>query len=188
MLWSWTGKAVHNFLTIVTYSKLTKFKIRIGLLVYVCYTLLSFVGGIHPIDAAATLRHSDPRPDSTQDRSPMEVLTWFSVPITAGSDLRIFDADFTDMANGKPEIDPNDVTLLRLPVISLPAGRYTVKWRAEGRDGSITEGEFKFNVAPALNYSEVLPLLLGIGTVLITLLGSGIGWWLLRRWIRLGRR
>ncbi|MBX3064926.1 MAG: copper resistance protein CopC [Anaerolineae bacterium] len=146
------------------------------------------MGVANPTAAAATLRHSDPRPDSTLDRSPMEVLTWFSMPITAGSDLRIFDADFADMANGKPEIDPDDVTLLRLPVVSLPAGRYTVKWRAEGRDGSITEGEFKFNVSPVLNYSELLPVLVGISAVLITLLGSGIGWWLLRRWIRVGRR
>lgn len=182
MHWSWT--AVHNILTSVKYSNLAKIKIKIGLIVCVCYALFSFGGVVSLTDAAAMLRHSDPRPDSTLDRSPLEVLTWFSVPITAGSDLRIFDADFTNMANGQPQIDPDDVTLLRLPVINLSAGRYTVKWRAEGRDGSITEGEFKFNVAPAVNYSELLPFALGVGTVLITLIGSGIGWWLLRSWRR----
>lgn len=133
-----------------------------------------------PAEATAILRRSDPADGARLEYPPVEVFAWFAAPISGHSQLEVFDDDFNNMSHGQAYIDQNDVTLLRMPLKSLPAGRYTVRWQADSRDGHTEVGTFYFSVLPA-PLPVPLPTLIGAGvsgTVLVTSLAV---WLLLRR-------
>jgi methionine-rich copper-binding protein CopC len=143
-------------------------------------SLLVLLGWLPIIDAAATLRRSDPADGARLEHPPAEVFAWFAAPVSSQSQLAVFDADFNVVSHGQAYIDSNDVTLLRVPLKTLTAGRYSVRWQADSRDGQTEVGTFYFSVLPA-PLPIPLPVLIGGALSGLSLITSLAVWWLLRR-------
>jgi len=98
--------------------------------------------------AHALLDHADPRVGNTV-KSPRSVSLWFTQNLEGGfSTIDVLDAGGTPMNAGKAAVDPGDRKLLRVPLKTLPAGTYTVKWHVLSVDTHTTEGNFTFHVSP----------------------------------------
>lgn len=81
--------------------------------------------------------------------SPSRIVVTFSEPIEAGySTLSLFDATGHEPPHGKAAVAVDDRRRLVLPVESLEAGSYTVKFRALSLDGHVVSGEYGFRVGP----------------------------------------
>jgi methionine-rich copper-binding protein CopC len=144
---------------------------------------LRIVPGIMPAQAEGLLRRSDPASAARLDRSPSEVFMWFASPIQGSFQAAIFDGEFRDMSRGEAFVDPDDVTLIRLPVRHLPAGRYTVKWRVTTRDGRSAEGLFDFTVrSPPIPLPVVVATAAGSVILVVSMAG-----WVGLRWLRRSR-
>jgi copper resistance protein C len=99
--------------------------------------------------AHAFLDHADPRVGNTVKGQPRAVLLWFTQNLEgAFSTIEVLDANGARMNAGKALVDAGDRKLLRVPLKTLPAGTYTVKWHALSVDTHTTEGNFTFHVAP----------------------------------------
>src|SRR5688572_29347269 len=69
--------------------------------------------------AHADLRRSDPAAGAILDRPPMEVSVWFSAPLSTGSKLSVFDAQFQSVDKGETFIDASDATRMRVELVPL---------------------------------------------------------------------
>jgi methionine-rich copper-binding protein CopC len=49
---------------------------------------------------------------------------------------------------GEAQLEARAPKRLRVPLLPIGAGRYTVKWRVLSVDSHIVEGEFTFRLAP----------------------------------------
>jgi methionine-rich copper-binding protein CopC len=92
----------------------------------------------------AYLDHAEPRVGNTVRQAPRELTLWFTqnlepafstVTVTNGSGQRV-DA-------GKPSISGN---VMRVPLQTIGAGTYRVRWRVLSVDTHTTEGSFSFTV------------------------------------------
>lgn len=119
---------------------------------------------IVPARAHAALVRADPAPDAILDRAPAAVYTWFSQPLSTGSRLSIFDAQFQTVDKANTMIDDHDSTLMHVDVDDLGPGRYTVNWQAVAIDGHSTTGSYDFIVRDTTTIT--LPVLIGGGLVL----------------------
>jgi len=128
-------------------------------LVMVCLAM------IVPALAHAALVRADPAPDAILDRAPSAVYTWFSQPLSAGSRLSIFDAQFQTMDKADTVIDDHDSTLMHVDVTDLGPGRYTVNWQAVAIDGHSATGSYDFVVRDTTTIT--LPVLIGGGLVIV---------------------
>lgn len=98
-----------------------------------------------PAFGHAHLSKASPAPGATIAQ-PTEVRLTFTEPIEpAFSTIQLSDAAGKPIQTEKPQVNDN---VMRLPLKSLPAGRYTVKWRALSVDTHKTEGNFSFTVQP----------------------------------------
>src|SRR5579859_8190884 len=104
--------------------KISRFLLSGMCLMMVCLAM------IVPAFAHAALVRADPAPDAILDRAPSAVYTWFSQPLSPGSHLSIFDAQFQTVDKGDTGIDDHDPTLMRVDIDDLAPGRYTVNWQA----------------------------------------------------------
>lgn len=79
---------------------------------------------------------------------PAEVRLWFTeVPQESSMSVRLIDAAGEPVETGALGHDPEDGRIFFLPVEgTLPAGAYTVSWRAIGQDGHVVRGDFGFTV------------------------------------------
>jgi len=99
--------------------------------------------------AHAFLDHASPSVGSTVRAAPREVRLWFTQDVEpAVSAVRVEDAKGSVVAAADKALDATDNTLLTLPLPVLPAGHYRVVWRVLSVDGHVTEGDFRFDVAP----------------------------------------
>lgn len=91
---------------------------------------------------------SDPRPGSVVERAPEAITLTFSAPALAmGTKIVVRTPDGRDAADGAPELVDSTI---RQPVAGyLPAGEYTVEWRATSADGHPVDGTFTFSAAGA---------------------------------------
>jgi methionine-rich copper-binding protein CopC len=134
---------------------------------------------LSPIAANAELRRSDPSSGAVLERSPVEVFVWFSEPLSTGSKLSVFDEQFQPVDKGKTFIDASDATLMRVQLVPLGPGRYTVNWTASGVDGHVSSGSYDLIVREDTGLSPAL-IAAGAGTlivvvVLVGLIGRRIG-------------
>ena len=98
-----------------------------------------------PAFGHAHLSKSIPTPGATTT-SPSEVQLTFTEPLEpAFSSIELRDAAGKAVTAEKVQVKDN---VMRLPLKSLPAGRYTVKWRVLSVDTHKTEGNFSFTVKP----------------------------------------
>ncbi len=105
--------------------------------------------GSLPADAHAFLDHAVPAVGSTLKTPPSEVRLWFTEDLeVAFSSVKVVDPSGTRVDRDDKQVDPSDKTLLKVSVPSLQNGSYQVIWRVLSVDGHVTEGDFKFGVAP----------------------------------------
>jgi methionine-rich copper-binding protein CopC len=114
--------------------------------------------------AHSELVRADPAPGASLERAPSEIFAWFSQPLSTGSKLKVFDAQFQQVDKGQTFIDAGDATLMRAQVNPLAPGRYTVNWQANSVDGHLSSGSFDFTIRDTPGIS---PLIIAGGTVLL---------------------
>lgn len=99
--------------------------------------------------AHAFLDRADPRVGSTVKTPPGQVRIWFTERLEpAFSSVRVVNDDGERIDRGNSQVDPSDLTLLRVSLPPLPPGAYKVIWRVLSVDTHVTEGDFTFRVAP----------------------------------------
>jgi methionine-rich copper-binding protein CopC len=93
--------------------------------------------------------HAVPAVGSTVRTAPTSVRIWFTQELEpAFSTIRVVDAKGDVVASSDKAVDASDRTLLRLDVPALSPGTYRVVWRVLSVDSHVTEGDYKFDVAP----------------------------------------
>src|SRR5260221_5780996 len=120
-----------------------------------------------PALAHADLLRSDPAAGAVLDHAPSEIFAWFSQPLSTGSRLSVFDAQFQPVDKGQTFIDASDATLMRTQVQHLQPGRYTVTWKANSVDGHESNGSYDFIVQDSPNYT---PAIIGAVALVIMLI------------------
>ena len=116
-------------------------------------TLFAAVGAVAATPQAALahahLLQAQPAADATLHSSPKMVRLTFSEPlILSFSGLQVRDAAGHALHTGKAALDPNR-RVLTLPLRDrLPAGLYTVHWRAVSADTHRVEGRYQIRLAP----------------------------------------
>ena len=104
--------------------------------------LLGAVGG----EAHAFLDRADPRVGKTP---PAQVRIWFTEGLEpAFSSVRVLNEVGQQVDKGDSQVDPSNLTLLRVSLPTLPPGTYKVIWRVLSVDSHVTEGDFTFRVEP----------------------------------------
>jgi methionine-rich copper-binding protein CopC len=106
--------------------------------------------------AHARMVKSSPAKDATLSASPDQLDLWFNELLEEGfNTIEVFNsseltaAKHTNLAKGKPAVDPGDKTHLSAKLESLPPGEYVVEWRVLSRDGHSAPGRIMFRIAGA---------------------------------------
>lgn len=99
--------------------------------------------------AHAFLDRAVPAVGSTVHGPPAEVRLQFTQPLEpAFSTVRVFDSTGTQVDRMDKQLDRNDASLLKVSLPPLAPGVYRVIWRVLSVDTHVTEGDYKFEVAP----------------------------------------
>ncbi|MBV9891700.1 MAG: copper resistance protein CopC [Rhizobacter sp.] len=102
-----------------------------------------------PVRAHAFLEHAEPRVGSVVKTAPSELRLSFSEPIEgAFSTAKVLDAAGRRVDKGDVRVEPAERGVLRVSLLPLAAGAYTVQWRAVSVDTHVTTGSFGFRIAP----------------------------------------
>jgi copper resistance protein C len=111
--------------------------------------LLALVLAAPPAFAHAGLERASPGVGSTVHAAPAEVTLRFSERIEpAFSTLQVTGPGGERVDAGDLRVDERERTVLRASLKALPPGVYKVIWRAVSVDTHVTNGDFKFTVAP----------------------------------------
>jgi len=99
--------------------------------------------------AHAFLDRAVPAVGSTVHGPPAEVRLKFSQPLEpAFSTVRVLDSSGKQVDRMDKQLDRNDASLLKVSLPRLAPGVYRVVWRVLSVDTHVTEGDYKFEVAP----------------------------------------
>ena len=99
--------------------------------------------------AHAFLDHAVPAVGSTVHQPPAEVRIWFTEELEpAFSTVKLADASGAAVATAAAHVDDASKSVLVLPLPALAPGSYRVMWRVLSVDTHVTEGSFRFQVAP----------------------------------------
>jgi copper resistance protein C len=94
--------------------------------------------------AHAYLDHAEPRVGNTVRPAPRELTLWFTQNLEpAFSSVTVTDASGQRVDAGKPSISGD---VMRVPLRTIGAGTYRVRWRVLSVDTHTTEGSFSFTV------------------------------------------
>ncbi len=103
--------------------------------------------------AHARLLRSSPPAGAELARPPERIELWFNELLDDGfNSITVFPAaelasqKRTNLANGKPVVDPRDRTHLTLTIESLAPGNYVIEWRVLSRDGHSAPGRSTFRI------------------------------------------
>lgn len=112
-------------------------------------TLGMLVGGPTEALAHARLARANPAVGSTVKGSPPEISLTLSEELEiAFSTIRVVDDKGQQVDNGDKALDPANHKILKITLHPLPPGTYKVIWRVLSVDTHVTEGDYKFRVAP----------------------------------------
>ena len=101
------------------------------------------------VGAHAFLERAEPRVGSTLRTPPAQVRLWFTESLEpAFSSVQVVNEAGQRVDKGDGQVDPSNLTVLRISVTPLPTGIYKVIWRVLSVDSHVTEGDFSFRVAP----------------------------------------
>jgi len=99
--------------------------------------------------AHAFLERADPRVGSTVRNPPAQVRLWFTESLEpAFSSVLVVNEAGQRIDKGDGQVDPANLTLLRISLPSLAPGTYKVIWRVLSVDSHVTEGDFTFRISP----------------------------------------
>ena len=105
---------------------------------------------VAPVEAHARLLRSEPAKGGLVTVAPGQIQLWFNELLDEGFNaVEVFAAAAkprVNLATGKPVVDRQDRTLLKVPLPSLPPGEYIVEWRVLSRDGHSAPGRLAFRV------------------------------------------
>jgi len=125
-----------------------------GLIAPISICILFLVTFPATVLAHAKLMRSAP-PVGKKVESPEKIELWFNELLDGQfNSIEVFSAaeasstNHTNLAIGKPEVDPKDKTHLTVTVKPLEPGKYFVDWRVLSLDGHSAPGRFQFQVAP----------------------------------------
>jgi copper resistance protein C len=117
-------------------------------------TTLTLAGAVLCAGESATLAHAFldhavPAVGSTVHQPPVEVRIWFTEELEpAFSTVKLANASGAAVTTAAAHVDDNDKKMLILPLPALAPGSYRVMWRVLSVDTHVTEGSFRFQVAP----------------------------------------
>jgi methionine-rich copper-binding protein CopC len=102
-----------------------------------------------PALAHARLERASPAVGSTIKSAPAEITLRFTEKLEpAFSTVAVTGRDGERVDTGDPHVDPGDPMVLRVSLKPLAAGPYKVAWRVVSVDTHVTQGDFKFTIAP----------------------------------------
>ena len=111
--------------------------------------LLAFVLLASGVFAHSFLEGAEPRPGSTVKTVPAEVRLRFTERLEAAfSTVLVTDEGGKRVDRGAAHLEAGAPKRLRVPLLPIEPGRYTVKWRVLSVDSHVVEGEFTFRLAP----------------------------------------
>ena len=97
--------------------------------------------------ANAFLDHAEPAVGSSVDVPPKEIKIGFTEEVQAAlSQIQLFDHRGKPVTQDRATVDPEDPSLLSLPVPAMRRGKYRVTWRVMSVDGHMTVGTFFFAI------------------------------------------
>ena len=101
------------------------------------------------LSAHAFLERSDPPVGSKVHSVPAAVRIWFTEAIEPRfSSIQVFDATGKQVDKKDTHSDPSNRSLLQVSLPPLGPGTYKVVWRVMSLDTHVTNGDFRFQVAP----------------------------------------
>jgi copper resistance protein C len=102
------------------------------------------------VDGHAFLARAEPRVGSRIKKPPNEVRIWFSEPVqSVSSSIKVFDASGKQVDKRDTHLDRANRALLHVSLTpGLAPGSYKVMWRATSVDSHVTDGDFRFQLAP----------------------------------------
>jgi copper resistance protein C len=102
-----------------------------------------------PVLAHAILERASPAVGSTIRAAPAELALRFTEDIEpAFSTVSVTGPDGARVDGGDVRVDPSEPMVLRASLKKLSPGSYKVVWRVVSVDTHVTEGDFRFTVAP----------------------------------------
>lgn len=105
--------------------------------------------GASAAHAHAFLDRASPAVGSTVHTPPTEVRIQYTEELEpAYSTAHVEDAAGATVSTGNSHVDPNERSVLIVPVGALKPGRYKVIWKVLSVDTHVTNGTFNFTVAP----------------------------------------
>ncbi len=111
--------------------------------------LLAIFLAAPPASAHAFLERASPAVGSTIHAAPAEITLRFTEPIEpAFSTVQVTGPGGERVEAGVPRVDASAPAVLRVPLKALGPGSYKVVWRVVSVDSHVTDGDFKFTVAP----------------------------------------
>ena len=110
--------------------------------------LMALLLGAGAASGHAFLDRAEPRVGSTVRIAPTQVRVWFTEPLEpAFSAVEVLNERGERVDAGPAQSDAESPDMLRVPLKSIGAGTYRVKWRVLSVDTHVTEGNFTFRVA-----------------------------------------
>jgi methionine-rich copper-binding protein CopC len=95
----------------------------------------------------AYLVKSSPARRAVLSNPPTRVVLWFNERLEAQfSQLSVWNAEGQQVDGSDVQVGPDDSKRLSVSIPTLPAGRYTVKYRVLSVDSHIVEAEFPFTI------------------------------------------
>lgn len=122
---------------------------KIKQLTFLITFIVLLAGLIHTsqVYAHATLTKSEPPRRASLSVPPKHIQLWFNEEIEGSYALiSVIDSDENSVTDAVPELVPDDLKSVVLPIPELNPGRYTVQYRVLSVDGHVVESSFGFIV------------------------------------------
>ena len=117
---------------------------RVFLVLFSAYLLAASTAWAH-----AMLERASPAVGGTVRSAPGEVMLRFTEPVEpAFSAVQVLGPAGERVDAGDARVDEHEKTVLRTPLKQLAPGIYKVIWRVVSVDTHVTNGDFKFTIAP----------------------------------------
>jgi methionine-rich copper-binding protein CopC len=113
-----------------------------------CFCVLLLLSAAR-VSAHAFLEHSDPSVGGKVHSAPAAVRIWFTEAVEpASSRIQVFDASGKQVDKKDTHSDRSNRSLLQVSLSRLGPGTFRVVWRVMSADTHVTNGDFRFQVAP----------------------------------------
>lgn len=119
-------------------------RLILAVMVMACYAMFM---QIKPVYAHATLVKSEPPRRATLSLAPAHIQLWFNEEIEGNyAVISVADSNNNSITEASPEIVPEDLKSVILPLPEISPGKYTVKYRVLSVDGHVAESAYDFTV------------------------------------------